>query len=114
MVHKRSLLLLAPLLLTACGQSKPKGCPELTPMLSTDPVEEARSAWASGDRSILQIGGPAPSTPGAEGSKAMPRDMPGTGEGANQGCPALRADAVRYATAFNRKMVALEAAKPGR
>jgi len=101
----RMLPLLALLGLAACGHKTVAGCPALEPLLKNDPGKDARAAFASGDKSLLMIGGYTGTIPGAEGSKAMSRPLQGASETETPGCVALHDQAVRYATIYNIQML---------
>ena len=100
-------LLSMPEVVMSCSNTKKDGCPELASIIHGNPIEDAQQAFAAGDHRLLSIGGFVGTTPGG-GSEDMPsREMPGTSDTASAACRAHSADAVMYATSYNKTMLSL-------
>lgn len=82
-------------------RSVPDACPEIEPMISADPAQDAKDAVARGDRRFLMLGGIVGFVPvGVEG--APTRMLDGTGDVVTPACLRLRSVAERYALTYNQ------------
>lgn len=80
-----------------------------------DPQEDAVKAFRSGDKRLLELGGYAPTLPGAEspdGTYHVPpgttfRMLDGTSDTTTEACYAVKKLAETYARAYNTKLLAL-------
>jgi len=86
-----------------------------------DPQEDAAKAFRAGDKRLLELGGLAPTVPGAEGGDGTYRFLPGTtfrmlygtSDTTTEACSAVREKAETYARSYNEKMLALTATDGG-
>lgn len=104
-------ILLVASAIAACSQSNGKvgaqSCPELESLLPEHAEADARAAARQGDSRLLMMGGYVGTIPGAEGSSRATRLVEGTGDTQTAACQGLRAQAEKYALAYNRTMIAL-------
>jgi hypothetical protein len=96
------------MVLTGCTSKPEAGCPAIEKLAHTDPVTDARTALAKGDRHLLMLGGFVGSVPGVESSDGYPTQMiEGTSDvKITLACAHQRPTAESYATKYNQTIVA--------
>ena len=102
----KRLALVCALILISCEPKHRASCPGIEKLAHRNPVADARTASAKGDRHLLMLGGFVGTTPGVQNANGYPtRMMEGTSDTATDACRRQGIIAETYATKYNETIV---------
>jgi hypothetical protein len=103
------VVVLAAAMLAACSHKQPEPCSSIDKLVSRNPVADAESALAKGDRHLLSLGGFAPTVPGVSDDVAINAadavELEGTTDTTTEACYRIRHVAEQYASKYNQTIM---------
>jgi hypothetical protein len=103
---KRAVISIAATLV-GCGQKAPDACPSIERLANRDPIADARTALAKGDRHLLSLGGIVGVVPGAETAEDVKNtvEIEDTSDVNTDAYRRVRGVAENYAAKYNETIV---------